>query len=314
MKSLNLTITETRPIRHYSPVNKSRTEPRNTSPLKPTRPFHQDNNPSIIESIIGNIDDYVHPTTVHVVEDFDINDIEDVMGMKKKQSVDENTNNMDNDSLESSEGVLEEKKKPSSTKKSSGYVSAFYLAQKQKFQEEQAANRKRSITNLNRYSSRSTTLSNVIDANKKEGQATKQRRKPMTVPQRSQSSDLIDKNNDTSKLDRDSGFDEQDFRRERLNSNGDDNSSISSIKSIRSSTVRSEIRENKSYELRMKKLDTKRNSTDKGTPSQTRRNLDPSLRRGSELIPPTPPVNKHRKNSQPIVQLKLPAETESLIL
>jgi hypothetical protein len=99
-----------------------------------------------------------------------------------------------------------------------------------------------------------------------------------------------------------------------LNSNGDDNSSISSIKSIRSSTVRSEIRENKSYELRMKKLDAKRNSTDKGTPSQTRRNLDSSSRRGSELIPPTPPVNKHRKNSQPIVQLKLPTETESLIL
>ena len=317
IKSLNLTITETRPIRHYSPVNKSRTEP--PKPIRPSQKNLKDNNPSIIESIIGNIDGDTLPTSVHVAQDFDINDIEDVMSMKKKQSVDENKIDMDNDSLESSEGVLEEKKKTSSTRKSSsGYVSAFYLAQKQKFQEEQAANRKRSITtNLNRYSSRSTTLSNVIDANKKEGQVTKQRRKPMIATHRSKSSDLIDKNNDTSKLDRDSGFDEQDFRRERLNSNGDDNSSISSIKSTRSSTpraVNSAIRENKSYELRMKKLDAKRNSTDKGTPSQTRQNLDSSSRRGSELIPPTPPVNKHRKNSQPIVQLKVPAETESIIL
>jgi hypothetical protein len=305
MKSLNLTVTETRPIQRYSPINRSRTEP-----LKP--PNLKDNNPSITESIIGNIDDYLHPPSVHVVQDFDINDIEDVMGMKKKEATD-----MDNDSLNSSEGVLEEKKKPPSTRRSSGYISAFYLAEKQKFQEQQAVNRKQSITNLNRYSSRSTTISNIVDANKKEGQLAKQRRKPMSATQRSKSSDLLDKTNDISKLDRDSGFDEQDFRRERMNSNGDDNSSISSIKSTRSSTVRSmnsENRETKSYELRTKTLDTKRNSTDKGASSQTRRNIDSSSRRGNGQIPPIPPVNKHRKSSQPTFHLKLQPETESVIL
>ncbi|CAF4970107.1 unnamed protein product, partial [Rotaria socialis] len=75
------------------------------------------------------------------------------------------------------------------------------------------------------YATRSNTLPNVVEALKKEEQAAKQRRKPLTATtKRAQSSETIDKMNDISKLDRDSGFDEQDFRRERLHSNGDDNS------------------------------------------------------------------------------------------
>ena len=295
VQPLNLTVTEPRPIRRYSPVNRSRTEPLKALNLK-------DNNLSIVESVIDNIDDYTHQPSVHVAEDFDINDIADVMGMKKTE-----TNDMDNDSLNSSEGVLDEKKKPpATTRKSSGYVSAFYLAEKQKFQEQQANNRKQSITNLNRYSSRSTTISNIVDANKKD---TKQRRKPTSSAQRSRSSDLLHKTTDMSKIDRDSGFDEQDFRRERMNSNGDDNSSLSSIKSARSSTAlstNSETRENKSYELRTKKLDTKRNSPPKGASSQ--------IRRGSGQIPPVPPSDKHRKTSKSNAHLKLQPETESVIL
>jgi hypothetical protein len=319
MESLDLTTTEDHPIRFYSPVNKSKTEPVvqvDDHPIESTKPSDQkfkDNKSRITESVIGNIDDDIHSTSTAVEHDFDINDIEDVMRITKKSTPNENTTNMDNDSLEDSEGVLEEKKKPSlpptSTKKSSGYTSAFYIAQKQKFQQEQITNRKRPpISNLNRYSSRSTTLSNVVEGIKKDEQISKQRRKPMVVTQRSQSSDLIEKSNDISKLDRDSGFDEQDFRRERLHSNGDENSSVSSMKSPRSSivarSVNLEIRENKAYELRMKKLDTKRNSLEKDPPLKTRQNSSLSTRRGSDLVPPIPPTNKYRKSSQPIVNIK----------
>jgi hypothetical protein len=321
MISLNLTTTENAPIRCYSPVTKSQIEPLvqiNDHPIESTNQNINDNKLGFIESVIGNIDGYTQPAFINVENDFDINDIADVMDINKRRNSDENTTNMDNDSLEGSEGVIEEKKKPSppssSTKKSSGYTSAFYIAQKQKFQQEQIANRKRPpiSSNLNRYSSRSTTLSSVVDVNKKE-QVTKQRRKPISVTQRSQSSEIIEKLNDISKLDRDSGFDEQDFRRERLQSNGDDNSSISSIKSARNSIPHSmnfEIRENKSYELRMKKLDTKRTSIEKEPQLKPRRTINSSSsssRRGSELVPPPPPItttNKYRKNSQPIVNIK----------
>jgi hypothetical protein len=310
MKLLNITTNANQPLRHYSPVNKFQTEPlipMHDSPIKASHQNFPNTKPSITESMIGNIDGYIQPNSINVEHDFDIHDIEEVMEiMKTKEISDENTMHMDNDSLENSEGVLEEQKKSSSTKKSGGYVSAFYLAEKQKFQQEQVANRKRSATNLNRYSSRSTTLPDLMDANKKDKQ---QRRKPVVVSQRSQSSELIEKGNDISKLDRDSGFDEQDFRRERLHSNGDDNSSISSIKSARSSTIRSmnlDMRENKSYELRMKKLDAKRNSNATNSSLTTQRNLNLSSasRRGSESIPPIPTTNKYRKNSQPIVNLK----------
>ena len=94
---------------------------------------------------------------VNLKHDFDINDIEDVMGINKKQITDEDTTNMDNDSLESCEGVLESKRnKPSlsihpinnqyNKSKSGGFVTALYLAQKQKFQQEQTIYRKRFFT------------------------------------------------------------------------------------------------------------------------------------------------------------------------
>jgi hypothetical protein len=326
MASLNLTTTENHPIQIYSPVKKFQTESLiqiNDHPIESSNQNINDKRSGFTESVIGNIDGYTHPTSVNVENDFDINDIADVMGINKRQNSDENTANMDNDSLDGTEDILEVKNKPlppSTTKKSgAGYTSAFYIAQKQKFQQEQTANRKRPpiSSNLNRYSSRSTTLSNVSGATKKEEQVTKQRRKPMIVTQRSQSSDVIEKLNDISKLDRDSGFDEQDFRRERLQSNGDDNSSVSSIKSARNSIGRSmnfEIRENKSYELRMKKLDTKRNSIEKDLQLKTRRNINSSSRRGSELIPSTPPINKYRKNSQPIINIKQQQQNDEVNL
>lgn len=290
-------------------------EPRPLIKPSPLPPTIKSNNFSIIESVIGNIDGETSLQSVHVGEDFDLRDIEEVMGIEKKSNADETTLDMDNDSLDSSEDLLEEKPKANPTKKSTGYVSAFYLAQKQKFQEDLAANRKRAITSFNRYTTRSTTLSNVADNLRKGDSTSKSPRKPMLVPHRSQSSDMIDKHNDSSKLDRDSGFDEQDFRRERLNSNGDDNSSICSMRSTRSSTVRSsniEIRENRSYELRMKKLDAKRMSS----PAPIQRTSLSTSRRGSELaIPPTPPTTtKYRKNSQPIRSGKSPRPTESVDL
>lgn len=304
ISSLALTTIE----RHPSP-------PRTfIKPSPPPPPPIKTNNLSITESVIGNIDGYTSPTSVHVSEDFDLRDIEEVMGIEKKPSADETTLDMDNDSLESTEGILEEKKKPTPTKKSTAYVSAFYLAQKQKFQEELAANRKRGITSFNRYTTRSTTLSNVADSIRKGDPTMKSPRKPMSATHRSQSSDVIDKHNDSSKLDRDSGFDEQDFRRERLNSNGDDNSSVCSMRSTRSSTARSsnlEIRENRSYELRMKKLDAKRMSS----PAPIRRTSASTSRRGSELsIPPTPPTTRYRKSSQPISSGKSARLTESVDL
>ena len=303
----SLTLTTTEKHHHSSPII-PKAKP---SPPRPPAPI-KSNNLSITESVIGNIDGYTSPTSVHVGQDFDIHDIEEVMGMENKSRASEPTVDMDNDSLESSEGVLEEKKP--TTKKPSGYVSAFYLAQKQKFHDELAANRKRSITSFNRYSSRSNTLSNVADPSaRKDDPTNKSRRKPMTVTSRSQSSDMLDKHPDISKLDRDSGFDEQDFRRERLNSNGDDNSSVSSIRSARSSTARSmnfEIRENKSFELRMKKLDTKRNSP---LPA-TRRISTSNSRRASDCIPPTPPTSKSRKNSQSITPAKVQGSLDSVDL
>ncbi len=308
IKSLNITPLENR---HYLSVTKYQTEPRlsiNSHPIiESTKPYFNENRSSITESIIGNIDGNIHPTSIESERDFDIADIEDAMEAKKKFNDDKDTAaNIDNDSLESSEGVLEEKKKlpPTSTRKSGGYSSALYLAQKQKFQQEQVANRKRLVSNAtNRYSSRSNTLPNVVEAVKNEEQLNKPRRKPMVATQRSQSSDLVDKINDTSKLDRDSGFDEQDFRRERLHSIGDDNSSISSIRSAKSAT-NLEYKETKSYELRMKKLAAKRNLTEKDLSLKSRQNMNSSSRRGSDMIPPIPPTRKYRKNSQPVLNLK----------
>ncbi|CAF1015759.1 unnamed protein product [Adineta ricciae] len=288
IKSLHITSAERQPPRYYSPIAKSHTQPLNHFNEQTSR---------FTESIIGNIDGDVYSTTLTSTGDFDAQDIDDIMSVKKKSTNEKDEIDMDNDSLESSEGVLEEKKpvsKPariiSTTRKSTATSSTASSAQKQ------TLNRPRSA--YNRYSSRSNTMSNIADAVKKEEQVTKPQRKPMVVAQRSQSSDLLD----NSKLDRDSGFDEQDFHRERLHSIGDDNSSVSSLRSAKSSTPRLstlEYKENKSYELRMKKLEAIRASTEKLRPS-----LNSSLRRGSDLIPPTPSLHKYRKNSQPVINLK----------
>lgn len=230
--------------------------------------------PLIVESVIDSIDGYIHPAASN--RDFDIRDIEEAMRIEPT--------GMDNDSLESSEGVLEEK--PPTSKK--------------------PVNRKKPVTHT-RYSARSNTLPNVLDVVKKGGDLTPRRPLPLSINRytsprrkpplpnshRSQSTELLDKSIDISKLDRDSGFDEQDFRRERLHSNGDDNSSISSIPSARSSTARSvtsDYRENKSYELRMKKLDAKR------------QDLATKTRNSRDTLPP-PPTSRDRKHSQPRVKL-----------
>ncbi|CAF3314974.1 unnamed protein product [Rotaria sp. Silwood2] len=345
IKSLHITTIENQPIRSSSPINQFQIESHNDinnhpsinnrniviKSIKPSNQNFDNSNKkklSITESIIDTIDGYIPPTSIETVNDFNITDIEEVMEInKKKQSTNDDTNNMDNDSLESSEGILENKTKPQPsslshpTKKSSGYCSTYYLAQKQKFQQQQAANRRRSSGNLNQYSSRSNTLPNVVEAVKKEEQLSKQRRKPMLITKRSQSSELIDKINDISKLDRDSGFDEQDFRRERLQSNGDDNSSISSIRSPRSSTASSinlQYKENKSYELRMKKLDMKRNINEKESSIKIGRNINLSTKRTNDLTLPIPPTYKYRKNSQVINNLKKqqeqPSQDTSIIL
>ncbi|CAF1096378.1 unnamed protein product [Rotaria sordida] len=332
IKSLHISPIENQSIRSSSPINQLQKQSHiniNNHPsidntkiiIQSTKPSYQnfdnfnEKKPSFTESIIGTIDDYIHPTSFEITNDFNMSDIEDVMEINKKQSPKDDTTNMDNDSLESSEGILEEKTKPlpstlsHSTKKSGGYCSAYYLAQKQKFQQEQAANRKRSANNIRQYSSRSNTLPNVFEAIKKEEQLTKQRRKPVLAAKRSQSSEIIDKINDISKLDRDSGFDEQDFRRERLqSSNGDDNSSISSIKSPRSSISHSnnfEYKENKAYELRMKKLDiNKRNLNEKESTIKIGRNFNTSTKHTNDIASPITSTNKYRKNSQPIINLK----------
>jgi hypothetical protein len=222
---------------------------------------------------------------------------------------------MDEDSLESSEGVLENKKKsvpppppifsdkqPMITKvKSGGLCTALYLAEKQR----QATVLKNSSPTLS-YA-RSNTLPDVVEAVKKEEQTQKSRRKSSGNSHRSKSTEFFDKSplNDMSKLDRDSGFDEQDFRCERLQSSYDDNSSVSSIKSIHSSINRSvssdlngqTYRENKAYELRLKALDSNRTLTDQSgqdSRSNSRKNLYYPSTRTNEVYSPT--NHKYRKN------------------
>jgi len=185
--------------------------------------------------MIDNIDGYLTPTFGESENDFDISDIGDALRINHH---DEDKTNMDEDSLESSDGVLEQKDKPAplppitSNKKSiltkvksGGVCTALYLAQKQR----------RTNVNKNSSPSRSNTLPNVIEAIRKEEQEN------LTHRQSSQSIELFDKSplSDMSKLDRDSGFDEQDFHAERLQSSYDDNSSVSSLKSARSSISRS---------------------------------------------------------------------------
>ena len=273
------------------------------------------------EGIIDNIDGYITPTYGESENDFDISDIGEALQASQH---DEDVTNMDEDSLESCEGVLENKKKsmgpspifsdkqPIPTKvKSGGVCTALYLAQKQR----QATASKHSSPPLS-YT-RSNTLPNVIEAMKKEEEEIqKSRRKSSTTSRRSQSIELYDKSplNDISKLDRDSGFDEQDFRCERLHSSYDDNSSLSSLKSARSSLHRSlssdlnghTYRENKAYELRLKALDYTRALNEQSSQDsrlKLPRNFNYLSTRTTDSSHPTT-THRYRKNNQQNFYLK----------
>lgn len=269
MKSLDLSALEDRLARHKTPPKAATA----TEPLRRRRPPPKFdlNKANINESFIGNID---QSTAGHSEQDFDLNDIADAMNSRSKE--------IDDDSLESSEEVSEDRPKTSTPKRPNAYRSTKYLAEKQK-----AASRQQPMTNLNRQTSRSTTISHVVE---------KERRKPMVVTHRSHSTEM----SDISKLDRDSGFDEQDFRRERLLSNGDDNSSVSSVKSTRPPSARSsnlEYKETKSFELRMKRLDEKRKE---------------AARRSTENI--LPPPSRSRQNSLTNPTLKLSTQNPNVNL
>jgi hypothetical protein len=296
----------------YTPSSSIETKSYKTEPIKKSKTDFTD-------GTIDNIDSYITPTYGESENDFDISDIGDILPTNHQ---DEDITNMDEDSLESCEAVLVTKKKPAPpppiisdkkpiiTKvKSGGVCTALYLAQKQK----QASVHKNSSPTI--LYTRSNTLPNVIEALKKEELVNKSRRKSAINSQRSQSIELLDKSplNDISKLDRDSGFDEQDFRCERLQSSYDDNSSVSSLKTSRSSIARSlssdlngqTYRENKAYELRLKALDYTRILNEQSSHDKrlnTRRNFNYTSTRTNEMI--TPIVHKYRKNNQQNFYLK----------
>lgn len=268
-RSYTISANEVRSLKTESFVpNRSRPKLSNDT-FKENKPMPRSKS-AFSEVMINDIDGYRTPTFLESEHDFDISDIGDALRIHHNE---DDPTNMDEDSLESCEGVLEPKKKstpqipihsnnqPTVTNvKSGGVCTALYFAQKQ---------RRATITQnpLSSFSyARSNTLPDVIEAMKKEEAAENIAQKSSTTNnRRSKSIELLEKNplNDMSKLDRDSGFDEQDFRCERLQSSYDDNSSVSSLKSVRSSTGRSLssdlngqiYRENKAYELRLKALD-----------------------------------------------------------
>lgn len=154
--------------------------------------LHLPQRPRIIESLIDSIDGFHRPTST----DFDLRDVRDAL------------TTMDNDSLESSEGVLEVKKPPVNNNKT----------------------RRSAPLSINRFTS--------------------------TPRSKSKSTKI---------LDRDSGFDEQEFQRERLKSS----SSVSSFGGRAS--ISSDFRENRSFELRLQKLDRKKQMNKEQENLRTRR-------------------------------------------
>ena len=242
---------------------------------------------SFIERHIDNVDDYITPYLSKSDQDFDLSDINDALNMEQKstnRSDEDDTTRMDEDSLESCSGTIDEPKSVlprspvlsnRSKGKPGGYCTALYLAQKKR---------------------QSLTLSQVQDE---------------SSLNRSQSPrkmylDPLDRfgSHDISKLDRDSGFDEQDFRCERLHSAGDeDNSSLSSIRSslghsTSSDTHQNSYRENKAYELRLKALDFTRVLNDQSSQdlrSDSRRNFNYVSTRTSIDVQPIG-QHKYRKH------------------
>lgn len=269
------------------------------------------------EVMINDIDGYLTPTFPESENDFDISDIGDALRIQHNE---DDPTNMDEDSLESCEGVLEPEKKKSTPPvpihsnnqptltnvKSGGVCTALYFAQKQR----RATIAQNSLSPLS-YA-RSNTLPDVVEAMKKEEIAEKNARKSsITNTRRSKSIELLEKSplNDMSKLDRDSGFDEQDFRCERLQSSYDDNSSVSSLKSVRSSTGRSLAsdlngqiyRENKAYELRLKALDHTRMQHEQSAQDWKLHPHRNPLTRSNE---PSSTTHKYRKNTPQNYYLK----------
>lgn len=294
-----------------------------------TKPSVKNSRSGIVESFIDNIDDYMTPTVDECDHDFDLSDIDDAMRNHNHEDDDDDRTHIDEDSLESCDGVIESFKRSispsprpivSDTKpilsnvKPGGYCTALYLAQKQN----QATNYHK-VPSAFSYS-RSNTVPNVIEALKTEEQMNKSYKKvtPTRIPsQRSKSGDLFDKNfiNDTSKLDRDSGFDEHDFRCDRSHSSYDDNSSLSSIKSLKNSLVRSlssdlngqSYRENKASELRIKALDYTRTLNDQNLQDSrlyVRKSFNYPMTQMNNTVHPTSTTHKYRKNSQPNFYLK----------
>ena len=291
----------------YSPLPIS-SSIRSYSPTVATSQRTADHQTSTIrESMIDNIDDYINPSHAASEQDFDLGDINDAMRIYPKSANDDDLTNMDEDSLESCSGVIEEHTKsltPSpvlsskrlsmSKVKPGGYCTALYLAQK----------RKETSSNSFTYP-RSTTLPNVSDTIR-----TQDHRHNHPHPQRKTAADIFNRLPvpDMSKLDRDSGFDEQDFRCERLHSGGDeDNSSLSSTRSARSSLTHSAssetqnqiYRENKAYELRLQALDFTRTLNEQSVQDprwNMPRNFNYSSTKTNEMIHPT--VHKYRKNNQ----------------
>ena len=289
-----------------------RTSPAVSLPLSDDTPsLSLKNRRGITESIIDTIDDYIRPSSAGSERDFDLHDIQDALAIRRTSTSNEDdSTNMDNDSLESSEGILDDASKITASPLPPAAPPSKSTVNRKKPPPSSIGNAK------SRYSTRSNTVPNVVEAVRKESEQS--RRSPSTsmpkvtrkippLTRRSQSSELIDKIADTSKLDRDSGFDEQDFRRERLHSNGDDVSSISSFKSARSSVAAAarstnfEYRENKSYELRLKKLDAKRQSVEQESALKSRRvrNSSSSAKRSNETVPTT---YRDRKFSQPTIK------------
>jgi hypothetical protein len=279
------------------------------------------------ELMIDNIDDYITPNLVQAEQDFDLSDIEDVMQIRSKSTHDANddddTTNMDEDSLESCQGVIEKQtstlfsspilsnSRPSmmSRAKPGGYCTALYLAQKQK----QTSMRQPSTPFISR---RSLTLPNVNPRTT----TTTTNNQQLNSRSSSQQKTLTDTSDptashDMSKLDRDSGFDEHDFRCERLHSGGDeDNSSVSSVQSVRSSqthSVSSDIhhhiyRENKAYELRLKALDYTRVLNEQSVQDgrmNMRRNFNYALTRTNDMnYPMAHKFKKHHQSNLPFQQ------------
>ena len=296
-------IHEVPSIRSYSPAQRTTIERTPPTANRSQRTADAPNS-TIRESAIDNIDDYIRPSLRATEHDFDLGDIDDAMRTYPKSSNDDDLTNMDEDSLESCSGVIEEHTKsltPSpilsskrlsmSKVKPGGYCTALYLAQKRK-------------ETLFTYP-RSTTLPNVTDAARTEDQ-----RHQHLQPQRKTAADIFNRMpvQDISKLDRDSGFDEQDFRCERLHSGGEeDNSSLSSIRSARSSlthSASSEIqnqiyRENKAYELRLQALDYTRTLNEQSVHDprwNLPRNFNYPSTKTNEMIHPA--THKYRKNIQ----------------